>query len=99
MRSRSVDIGHTFWGEFVCEPPEGTTIAIDPVVTPENLAEAPGLHQIMAEVEHLPFRTGSLDRVTSESALGEYTLLRESLEEVVRSLRSGGKARIRVCIA
>ena len=90
---RKLDIGFSSFGEEIFAP-RGTTIGLDPSTTPEIQEQAPGIIQVTGMEEQLPFRSGSLERVTSTSTIGEFAEAEESLEEVVRVLRPGGTARI-----
>ncbi len=90
---RRLDIRFAGFGEEVFIP-KGTTIGIDPEATAEITEQAPGVIQIKGVAEKLPFRSNSLERITSISSIGEFADPEESLEEIVRVLKSGRTARI-----
>lgn len=90
MTGRNLDIGFSSFGEEVFVP-EGTSLGLDPETTSEP---RPGFIQIKGLAERLPFRSNSLNRITSTSTIGEFAEPEESLQEVVRVLRPGGTAKI-----
>lgn len=90
---RRLDVGFATFGEEIITP-RGTTLGVDPETVPEIREQASGIIQIRGIAENLPFRSNSLDRVTSNSTIGEFADLDESILEVIRVLRFGGTARI-----
>ncbi len=95
----SVDIG------FGDDPDPRATLGVEPPFLPEfgkqftqEDVEGMGLFPIEGVAEQLPFRSGSLNFVTSQSVLGGEADLNEGIIEAVRVLRPGGKAELRILL-
>jgi len=95
---RRLDIGWGDRGEGYAQP--GSTLGLD--TGPEDITERmeagellPGFQQLVGTGTDLPYRTGSLDVVTSDHALGLNYDTWEGLEEAIRVLRPGGKLYVR----
>ena len=94
----SLDIG------FGDDPDPRATLGIEPpFVNPEfrftqGDVEEMGLFPIEGVSENLPFRTGSLNFVTSQSVLGGEADLDSGVIEAARVLRSGGTAEMRILL-
>ena len=95
----SVDIG------FGDDPDPRVTLGIEPPFlrefgkqfTQEDVEDI-GFFPIEGRAEQLPFRSGSLNFVTSQSVLGAEADLDEGIMEAVRVLRPGGTAELRILI-
>ncbi len=95
----SVDIG------FGDDPDPRVTLGIEPPFLPEfgqhftrQDIEDFGFLPIEGRAEQLPFRSGSLNFVTSQSVLGGEADLDEGIIEAIRVLRSGGTAEMRILL-
>ena len=91
-KPRNLDIGFATYGEDNTAPRE-TTLGLDPVANPDT--HKPGMLQLAGIAENIPFKSNSLDRVTSKNTIGSHSTLDESLIEIVRVLKPGGTARIK----
>lgn len=67
-------------------------VALDPV--PEMLALNPASNKVVAVGEALPFADGSFDAVFSAYVFRNLTSIPETLREIDRVLRPGGKAAV-----
>src|SRR3989304_806124 len=74
------------------------TILIDPLYQQKNMKgiaqEAPAKIFVAGMAEHLPLKSNSLKGVRANASIGVETNFEDTLPEVVRVLKSGGKARI-----
>jgi len=93
VNKRNLDIGFATFGEEIIVP-RGTTIGLDPEANPELIEQDPNIIQVRGIAEQLPFRSNSLNRVTSTFTIGDFSEIEESLEQVVRVLSPGGTANI-----
>ncbi len=98
MQKRNLDIGYSIWGDEDSSA-RGTTIGVDPTPLGPPWSDIPSFPQIIALAENLPFASNSLDRVTSGNAVGTYSDFEESIEEIVRVLKPGGTASIKLDVS
>ena len=64
--------------------PKGTTIGLDLELIDEDLP----FKQVKGVAEDLPFEEETLDRVTSSGTIGTHADIKDSLEEIERTLKS-----------
>lgn len=94
-RKRHLEIGHATFGEEF-RSSKGANLGLDPEANPTVVDLPPNFIQIIGEAEHLPIRSNSLDRVTSTDAVGNYSNIDESFEEIVRVLKPRGSTRVSI---